>query len=1258
MLLHGGANPAYHHYHDPSYPDAHRYVLATLNIESLNTQLEQLQIYGYHDDIGPPDLIVLCEHRVAEKQLNAATQKLRDNGWTAHFATAPMQNGKAHGGVAICTRSGLQFKPHTDGLQRWNQQGRLLHGSVLTPSGLHLCDLAAAYGYSDYKMHKDDMNAFIDDLEAWIAPRHTLPLILAGDLNFNVKDQPTVAHWINCGLMHDLVGLFETPRCSTHVSGSCLDHLLGSTAMRSMCQRAATQPQFTCPTHRGLSMIIGKAPQRTTGYLHAHAIPLTRLGRLYLERQPRAQQADPDFLNDLKYGNVDGAHAKWCAKWEQLLLQACEAEGTVTTTQHEGRAAVTTTCHIPPVPRAASRQHLPLPVRQLLHTVNSLRALLYRELREPPPTTWQELHQYHRRRQQLKARLAKIHDYQFDIRDQYGVERALDVLQPRLQALRQQHAKEALCQWKMRMSDYAMACRHVTQQPIARLDRLLQEDGTWTTNIEHMDKELISIWSQQAIQDPDSLDTVREQVRQLAQDLVPEQPYADIEPLTYKDIMDSITTTRRAAAPGPGCWHPGDLKNLPRQAVRELTSLYQTCEKWQHFPTLFAESVTTNIPKGPNKFKASEQRPITVFPMLWRVYAKARARQITHSLANHLSPCQRGAIPGCSVEDLVLEIKLHTDGMIKNHGELHGLQIDIMKCFNGLDHDLALYVLQRMGLPPTLAQLWNAQYLRHQTRHRFPGGLVGEPYAPPRGIAQGDPLAVLMANAVLSLLPKSLEAYCQRDDAHPVDQWWFLDDSTIITKRQEDLVNAYQVLKTTFDTMALRISLPKTVYFTNMPDQYLCIDNQRLPGVQQLELLGADFKIPSEPCHQHPPQPQLQARNRQRWAKVQPRIRLLQPLPLSIRQKTQLATACITALWRYVPIGTWPHQQQLLGTQNVLQQAILGKLHREAAPEIVYGQLLPVHFMHIPFAKAYALLRLLRRAWIRGFFRPDMIEQTTVQDTFIDNVRSPLQTAGLGLKDHHLYTDNVDTKLHLFATTPQKQWLHDLRELFRDHLLARLAKRRPREFSSVSQGIVRELSLTTWRKATDPKVVMGLKKWLTGSVPFRERIWRHCTTGSATSPYCVWCYYAHNDLKEETMEHIISHCSFHAECRHQPHWRLAAQVPEIWLLTGLLPRGHSLEPGAAKLWPRLQTAIAELLVTRDHKLHEIEKDYGSPPPKARPSTTVRRRLVGKQPPTASCPRHHHGNKGQPPIMLAEERPEENGISTTTVLWHYHLLHKL
>ena len=372
------------------------------------------------------------------------------------------------------------------------------------------------------------------------------------------------------------------------------------------------------------------------------------------------------------------------------------------------------------------------------------------------------------------------------------------------------------------------------------------------------------------------------------------------------------------------------------------------------------------------------------------VLVKPRRFLLTASISCH----QYGAIPGSSVEDVVVEIKMAIDNCYHETSEVHGLQIDIMKCFNGLDFDLALYALQKMGLPPAMAQLWHAQYQRHRTRHRYPGSTLGTAYTPPRGIAQGDPLAVLMANAQLSILPRVLEhAGEELDD---LQQWWYLDDSTLLGSSPATIQNAFNILQDAFNTQALRISIPKTIYFAHDPNATIQVGSHSIRSTCRLEILGADVQVPypqPDPDHCHPQrkdQDSIQGRNAARWDKVLPRIKLLGHLGGGPQYRTQLATACIAALWRYAPIGCLPSHAQQKGIQRALQCAIFGQDLREAAPELLQSQLLPVHFTHLGYARAYALLRLLRRAWLRGRLSETTLQTVDTRQTYMAQLKESL----------------------------------------------------------------------------------------------------------------------------------------------------------------------------------------------------------------------------------------------------------------------------
>ena len=1214
----GEANP-YCYHPDPVDPMSKSYLLACINVESAHTQFDKIVSYDAEAE-HPPNILMVCEHRIMDKDISGFKRRFAEQGWQLHAVPAPAENGRTHAGVAILTRSGLRCYLHENDLPQWQKCGRFITGSIIAPTGKHLFELAGIYGYADPAHHRREQQQLFDNVASWLAPRHNLPLAVVGDLNDDAQQYATTAHWTAAGLLTDILAQHENPKVYTHASGSILDHALGTPAFMRLCQRGWTHNDFIFPCHRGLHIQVASKSQPYLSYLSVPPLPTSRLAKLHLQQQLEARQTPKDFTQALTLGDIDTAHAIWCSRWERLLTQSCVYTGATVEQCPPGRAQTTTTRHTHPVERAMTVSYLPLELRQCYHTINLLRNLIHDELRHEQQVTWDLRINWTHRRQKLARRLHDLHKVDFDPEDPLSPECALTAVEPVLKQLQAQHRKETANKWHQKMTQYKSACKYVTAQAHTRLDRLQLSTGEWTTDVDKMDEELRAFWQQQAIADPHTLDDIRYNSRRLVDSIIPESDYIVLETINTKDVLNTIASLKNQAAPGPGCWHPTDLKSLPEIAIGELAQLYVACEKWQHFPRLFAESVTTNIPKAPGKAKAADLRPISVYPLLWRVYAKLRAHQTTAQIAPRLSAHQHGAIPGASVEDVVTEIKMAVDNCVAETGQIHGLQVDIQKCFNSLDVDIALYTLQKMGLPPSLAQLWNAHYMRHTTRHRYPGSVLGTPYSPARGIAQGDPLAVLLANAQISIIPKALAA--KGEHLQDMQQWWFLDDSTIIGSKQETIRDAYSIMQETFQTLALRICVPKTVYFTHSPGTPIQLGMDTLTGVVRLEILGADVQVPDPQAPDKPlpvPQEELQGRNAKRWNQVLPRIKLLRHLPGGPQYKTKIASACIAALWRYAPFGVQPGRAQLQGIQQALQDAIFGPGLREAAREILQGHLLPFHFTHLDYARTYALLRLLRRAWLRGRLTETTLHTDYLRHSYMYQLREALRTVRLQLDNGTLHSPTTGKILKIYTDTDQRVWLHELCELCRDDLAYQLSQRRPREFAHCSKGIAREATFGIWPKHRNAHETTIMRNWFSGSLAYKERQWRHHRGPNGPSPYCNWCWFEKHALVKETVLHIIEQCELGSRYRQEPCWALVQHLPPGALETGTLPTQHNLTKDQLKLWPLVQKCVLKILMLRNQRLPALEQDYGSPPSCPKPGSGPRYRLIGKQPPTDTCP---------------------------------------
>ena len=94
----GGDRIHYQHEHDPSTPLAMKYSLVSLNIESAHTQFDKLVTYGAADD-NIPDIMLICEHRIADTQQAAFRRRFADQGWNLHACPAPAENSRTHAGV-------------------------------------------------------------------------------------------------------------------------------------------------------------------------------------------------------------------------------------------------------------------------------------------------------------------------------------------------------------------------------------------------------------------------------------------------------------------------------------------------------------------------------------------------------------------------------------------------------------------------------------------------------------------------------------------------------------------------------------------------------------------------------------------------------------------------------------------------------------------------------------------------------------------------------------------------------------------------------------------------------------------------------------------------------------------------------------------------------------------------------------------------------------------------------------------------------
>ena len=112
------------------------------------------------------------------------------------------------------------------------------------------------------------------------------------------------------------------------------------------------------------------------------------------------------------------------------------------------------------------------------------------------------------------------------------------------------------------------------------------------------------------------------------------------------------------------------------------------------------EAFVALIPKADGAVEAQNQRPITLVPMLIRVWSSIRARCFLKQLAKLIPQGIRGGVPGGEAGDIFLKISAMIEAAWATNHPVAGFVCDITKCFNALPRGPVQAARLRLGMAP------------------------------------------------------------------------------------------------------------------------------------------------------------------------------------------------------------------------------------------------------------------------------------------------------------------------------------------------------------------------------------------------------------------------------------------------------------------------------------------------------------------------------------------------------------------------------
>eukprot|EP00971_Amphidinium_carterae_P350491 6491576-Amphidinium_carterae.1 len=643
-------------------------------------------------------------------------------------------------------------------LQPWVDKGRMLVTRVTDVKGYLVMVVIAIYGDpagtstapANSAKHEDFL-AMFQALEDYVISAGSSPILIAGDFNATLAEEPHLARMLECSVLFDLVAqCSDEPRLPTCSGRRVIDHVLATRALLHR-QPKATQsllrwPQDHAPIDVRLKF---RAPVEVLGrFTPPQALPACCGHLLDVERGSEPWRGPLDrevFQYLLGTQQVDQAYIMWSHAWEQHLVARALASGASVDPKAIGRGTSTGFSHY--VPRATAAKD---DGREVMAGTNEWQRLrtrlrLLRSSAIVEPLSQEQLREVH------DAAMHLSFGWHLDPVSEPCV--AIDALikevnlRIKLAAARKRRAR--VDAWKISLHDFndpssVRSHRYLRNAWARQVTAVADADGELVTDLPSMDRIVTEAWQKVAEPKAVSLAQSRDALAVAASKL-PELSELDMPPITAADLARAAKKAKSRRAPGVRGWHASDLKMLPALAWQQLADLINAGERGGSLPLEWNAVVQTLIPKHDalaGSLKPLSLRPIGVLPTLARVWARARLEVVLKHTLEAFPSSMFGGLPGKSAQQLLARVLLLIERGCEGRPEQAAslcvnsedrrkpafiAQLDVEKYFNGIDAAGMGEAFSKLGLG------WFGQFLaRHccdySVHNKFWGGHVGKEY--------------------------------------------------------------------------------------------------------------------------------------------------------------------------------------------------------------------------------------------------------------------------------------------------------------------------------------------------------------------------------------------------------------------------------------------------------------------------------------------------------------------------------------------------
>jgi len=306
-------------------------------------------------------------------------------------------------------------------------------------------------------------------------------------------------------------------------------------------------------------------------------------------------------------------------------------------------------------------------------------------------------------------------------------------------------------------------------------------------------------------------------------------------------LLDNLDTKKSF---GPDYMHPRLVAAAALEIFRPLTYIINLSILNGVFPDSLKVAKVIPVFKAGSKFLCNNYRPISILPVLSKIFEKCIYNQIIFHLSveNILVPNQYGFRKGLTTTDCLVDLLEEITSALDNSQFVISIFLDLTKAFDTVNHSILLNKLSYYGLKDK-ANLWFKSYLSNRKQKVFVNGVFSNLNAINTGVPQGSILGPLLFLVYINDFVNVTNFFSIR---------LFADDTSLTASNDnlDTLIsNINSELPRVFDWLCankLTLNLTKTKYIIFQPKQRLnyninlplILNNQYLDNSSSVTYLG------------------------------------------------------------------------------------------------------------------------------------------------------------------------------------------------------------------------------------------------------------------------------------------------------------------------------------------------------------------------------------------------------------------------------------